>query len=208
MGNSHGKPKSKKIESRLDTRPSTNSDETKGSGSQASSLLPSQPSSSYLSGQETKAKRNTIKARRVSSIFENSPTLDGDQRRKPKRMLSPILSKKAKDTYEEEESIPSTIESSSALGTPITRENASFFSANEVADDVIQRAIQAAAEATGSVGEDDPWPGPSTLPVNKPKPSQSRTIINEDSLHSGDSLVKQLYYMAENAGERKKEVDR
>jgi hypothetical protein len=208
MGNSHGKPKNKKIESRLDTRLSTNSDETKGSSSQASSLLPSQSSSCYLSGQETKAKRNTIKARRVSSIFENSPTLDGDQRRKPKRMLSPILSKKAKDTYEEEESIPSTIESSSALGTPITRESASFFSANEVADDVIQRAIQAAAEATGSVGEDDPWPGPSTLPVNKPKPSHSRTIINEDSLHSGDSLVKQLYYMAENAGERKKEVDR
>ncbi|GAB5591700.1 hypothetical protein Unana1_06600 [Umbelopsis nana] len=205
MGNSHGRPKSKKSESQTDTKASFKSTDTTETTSQNSTLTPAH--SSYLTAQDTKAKRSTHRPHRVSSLFESVSSGEADQRRKTKRILSPILPKKSKDAYDEVESPPSTTETPSVIETPINSENTLFFTQSEMLDDVIQRAIQAAAEATGSVGGDDPWLNPSTLPVNKPR--QSQAVVNYNKLvDSGDSVVKQLYYMAENAGERKKEVDR
>jgi hypothetical protein len=205
MGNSHGRPKSKKSESQTDTKASFKSTDTAETTSQNSTFAPAH--SSYLTAQDTKAKRSTHRPHRVSSLFESVSSGDADQRRKTKRILSPILPKKSKDAHDEVESPPSTNETPSVIETPITSENTLAFTQSEMSDDVIQRAIQAAAEATGSVGGDDPWLNPSTLPVNKPR--QSQAVVNYNKMvDSGDSVVKQLYYMAENAGERKKEVDR
>ncbi|CAO3676830.1 unnamed protein product [Umbelopsis ramanniana] len=202
MGNSHGKQNNTKTGLRKSTTRSTKS---VSSLSQSNTLLSSQSSSH--TGQDTKAKRENNKPRRLSSLFDNPSITDGDQRRKTKRILSPLLPKKSKDIQEEGDSAPSTIESPCMLDTPINHENKSFFTSNENQDDVIQRAIQAAAEATGSVGGDDPWLAPSILPVNRPR--QSQLVVNYDkSSTSDDSVAKQMYYMSENAGERKKEVDR
>jgi hypothetical protein len=202
MGNSHGKQNSTKTGSQRSTNRSTKSI---ASVSQSNTFLSSQSSSH--TGQDTKAKRENNKPRRLSTLFDNPSTTDGDQRRKTKRILSPLLPKKSKDIQEEGDSVPSTIDSPSLLETPINHENKSFFTSSEIQDDVILRAIQAAAEATGSVGDDDPWLPPSFLPVNRPR--QSPLVLNYgNSSASEDSVAKRMYYMSENAGERKKEVDR
>lgn len=202
MGNSHGKQNDTMTGSRRSTTRSTKSI---ASLSQSNTLLSSQSSSH--TGQDTKAKRENNKPRRLSLLFDNPSTTDGDQRRKTKRILSPLLPKKSKDIQEEGDSAPSTNDSPSMLETPINNENKSFFTSSEIQDDVILRAIQAAAEATGSVGGDDPWLAPSVLPVNRPR--QSQLVVNHEKISaSDDSVAKQMYYMSENAGERKKEVDR
>ncbi|KAI9277918.1 S-adenosyl-L-methionine-dependent methyltransferase [Umbelopsis sp. AD052] len=202
MGNSHGKPSSKKSGSKRSTSRSTKSI---GSVSQSNTLLSTQSLSH--TEQDTKAKRENSKPRRLSTLFDNPSTADGDQRRKTKRILSPLLPKKSKEIHEEGDSVVSTIDSPSIQETPINHENKSFFTSSEIQDDVILRAIQAAAEATGSVGDDDPWLAPSVLPVNRPRHSQ--LVVNYGSSSaSDDSVAKQMYYMSENAGERRKEVDR
>lgn len=127
-------------------------------------------------------------------------------------MLSPLLPKKSRDTQEEREDASTNTDYPASTDYIITEETVvSPLSTNDTGDYLIARAIQAAAEATGSVGYDEPWPGPSSLPVNKPKSQQqiaTSLLSNNQSGGSTESISQQLYHMAEQAGERKKEVDR
>ncbi|KAM3589161.1 hypothetical protein VKS41_000039 [Umbelopsis sp. WA50703] len=217
MGNSQSKKtQGKKGNIYAEARLSANHpDSTAGTLSPFNSIASSQ--STQPLENDTKSKKSQSKVRRVSSIFEPSLNSESDSRRKPKRML-PLLPKKTKDAQEEREDVSSCNDASSSADNVIKEKTGvSPLSINDTGDDLIQRAIQAAAEATGSVGYDDPWPGsssrpgPSSLPVNKPKSHQpivTLSLPSDQPAGSTSSIPQQLYQMAEQAGERKKEVDR